>query len=66
MNPTELYAKLQINPNNLAVYRKLAEYYKSIGKLNETEAFLEIIRRRLDDGHPYDHSEPETTGSSGD
>lgn len=46
MDITNLYAELQMNPLSLATYRKLSDYYKKIGKMNESEAFLEIIKKK--------------------
>jgi hypothetical protein len=43
----KLYAELQANPRSVATYRKLAEHYKNIGMVNESEAFIELIRKKF-------------------
>jgi hypothetical protein len=50
MDPMKLYAELQLRPRGLTTYRKLADYYREIGMANESEAFLELIRKKFD-GH---------------
>lgn len=43
----KLYSEIQVNPRNVAVYRKLADQYRQLGKTNEAEAFEELIRRKF-------------------
>jgi len=57
MTLVNLYAQLQLNPRNVAVYRQLAEYYRSVGKTNEADAFLELIRRKFHADDPASHEE---------
>lgn len=54
MEITKLYADLQINPRNKAAYRRLIDYYESIGMENEAKAFEELIERKFNDNdsHP--------------
>jgi hypothetical protein len=54
MEITKLYADLQINPRNKAAYRRLVDYYESIGMENEAKAFEELIERKFNDNdsHP--------------
>ncbi len=54
MNLMNLYAELQLNPQSTVIYRKLSEYYRNLGKTNEADAFLELIKRRFDanSSHP--------------
>lgn len=47
MNITNFYAELQLNPRSQATYRKLSDYYRSVGMLNEAEAYLELIRKKF-------------------
>jgi hypothetical protein len=49
MKPTKLYADLQINPRNKAAYRRLVDYYESIGMDNEAKAFKDLIERKFND-----------------
>jgi hypothetical protein len=42
-----LYAQLQINPRNIVIYREIAEYYRKNNKVNEAEAFIELIRKKF-------------------
>lgn len=57
MQIMNLYADLQVNPCNLAAYRSLAEHYRSVGMINESEAFLELIRKKFDANHPHSDQE---------
>lgn len=53
MIPINLYANLQINPKNIEAYRKLSEYYLSVGMQNESEAFMKLVEKLNDNGpHP--------------
>ncbi len=54
MNPLKLYADLQLNPNSIATYRKLADFYKNQNMSNEQVAFEALIRKMLNDSpnHP--------------
>jgi hypothetical protein len=52
----ELYAKLQTNPKNQAVYRRISKYYHSQGMLNEGLAFEELIQKKFN-ASPPDHPE---------
>jgi hypothetical protein len=45
MNIVNLYAELQVHPHQVAIYRKIAAYYKSCNMMNEAEAFEELIRK---------------------
>lgn len=42
-----LYADLQANPRSKETYRKIKEYYESLGMKNESEAFEELIERKF-------------------
>lgn len=53
MQILKLYAEIQANPNNKEAYRQLAQHYKEQGKINEAEAFLELIRRKFDADSPF-------------
>jgi hypothetical protein len=44
---TKLYADLQENPRNKAAYRKIQEYFESVGMINEYKAFEELIERKF-------------------
>lgn len=52
MKIINLYSELQLNPKSQATYRKLYEYYKSIGMLNEAEAYKDLISRKFNDNDP--------------
>jgi hypothetical protein len=39
---------LQLNPRNQATYRKLSDHYRSLGLINEAEAYLELMRKKFD------------------
>lgn len=65
MNPLKLYADLQLNPNSIATYRKLADFYKTQNMLNEQAAFEALIRKMLNDSsnHPKRREDnPQNTG----
>jgi len=47
MNPTNLYAEIQANPNSRAAYRKLVEYYKSCNQDNIASAFLHLMEKKF-------------------
>jgi hypothetical protein len=79
MDITTIYAEIQINPRNIVAYRQLAEHYKNCNRLNEAEAFQELIAR-ISDANNSDidkeqqpnnqsvsgiHTIPETSDSSG-
>lgn len=56
----KLYSELQVNPSSAATYRKLAKYYKSIGMINESEAFFDLIKKKFNVNHPNpDEKQPE-------
>lgn len=44
-----LYSDLQINPRSKEIYRKIKEYYESIGMHNESEAFKKLIEKKFND-----------------
>lgn len=44
---TNLYSELQSNPKNLAVYRKISEFYKKNNHENEHLAFEDLIKRKF-------------------
>lgn len=46
MDPTNLYAELQLNPKSRAAYRKLAVYYKNCNQNNIAEAFLYLLEKK--------------------
>jgi hypothetical protein len=48
----KLYADLQENPRNKAAYRKIQEYFESIGMTNESKAFEELIERKFNANSP--------------
>lgn len=49
----KLYSDLQINPKSIETYRKIKEYYESIGMHNESEAFNKLIERKFHDNSAY-------------
>lgn len=49
MKIVKLYSKLQNNPNNIKIYRELADYYKKCNMENEYQAFLDLIDRKFGD-----------------
>lgn len=46
-----LYNELQLNPRNKTTYRKLLQYYAQLGRLNEADAFADLIRKKFDVDH---------------
>ena len=48
MDITMIYAEIQTNPRNIVAYRQLVEHYKTCHRLNEAEAFQELIQRISD------------------
>ena len=43
----EIIAQIQANPLNVAAYRNMAKYFQSIGKKNEADAILKLIKVKL-------------------
>ena len=43
-----LYAEIQNNPYSIVAYRGISDWYKANGLDNEAEAFLELIKRKID------------------
>lgn len=51
MNIVNLYAELQAHPRQVAIYRKITDYYKNCNMTNEAEAFEKLIHRKFDVDH---------------
>lgn len=64
MKIVNLYSELQNNPRNVAVYRQVAEHYKSCNRHNEAQAFLELIERKYANSPSVDE-EQRTDGGTG-
>jgi hypothetical protein len=52
-----LFAELQLNPRSQAAYRKISEYYLSLGMKNEADAFQILMKRKFDDNNSHTDKE---------
>jgi hypothetical protein len=52
MNIVQLYAELQTNTRNVAVYRQIVDHYKNCNRLDEAEAFEELVQRKFHANRP--------------
>jgi hypothetical protein len=52
-----LFAELQLNPRSQATYRKISEYYLSIGMKNEAESFQVLMKRKFNDNNTHTDKE---------
>lgn len=44
MDLINLYAELIVNPKNIRVYRRLIDYYKKHNMINESNAYINLLK----------------------
>jgi hypothetical protein len=52
-----LFAELQLKPRSQATYRKISEYYLSIGMKNEADSFQVLMKHKFNDNNSHPDKE---------